>query len=529
MKIELSDLTELLTETAETLIFPFGKHAGTRVSDIPVPYVRWVIEAYDTKFFEMGWVREWIDDNIDILRDIVEGGQVRAVKADTFTYDLSPSQANASNGIVDALASGTQFMRLEGGAGYGKSFAVRDIVKRAILAGWQIKATAVSYVATQVLSGQLDSYTIPCTTLARAIGLDKEYDGPREIYVMGDRSRGALAALFNRPKTLLVIDEYSMINDEYAKAIGAAATQYEGAVLVVGDLMQLPPVNQTTDCIFSSIEPSYTLTDPKRFSKDSDLYKVEQTVRNEPDKAVDNIHTIAKGSDEVMVYATGDDLLEVFKRTCKEFPHEDNRILYYRRADVIKANNAVRKALFGDNPAPLEAGERLLVVRTSDCAGTRYYTGTTLDVIGVALSSTDKNLIGDESMFEDGPPEFKLYATLGETNKTIPILFAVSEHKADPKMPGGEEFNDTLKELAEEANQNEDAGMKRSDAWAPYREYKDSFVFCAYNYATTVHKAQGATVDRVFVSPRGLFCVPQVGDKLAYVALTRARKEIHIS
>ena len=510
MKLSEEYLTELLTETAETLIFPFGKHAGTPVSDIPVPYIRWVIEAYDTYFFDNGWVYDWIKFNIDILRDIVEGGQVRAVKADTVTYDLSPSQANASNGIIDALATGTQFMRLEGGAGYGKSFAVRDIVKRAILAGWQIKATAVSYVATQVLSAQLDSYTIPCTTLARAIGLDKEYDGPREIYVMGDRSRGALAALFNRPKTLLVIDEYSMINDEYAKAIGAAATQYEGAVLVVGDLKQLPPVNQTTDCIFSSIEPSYTLTDPKRFSKDSDLYKVEQTVRNEPGKAVDNIHTIANGSDEVMVYATGDDLLEVFKRTCKEFPHEDNRILYYRRADVIKANNAVRKVLFGDNPQPLEHGERLLVVRTSDCAGTRYYTGTTLDVIEVDQRKGN------------------LYATLGETNKTIPILFAVSEHRADPKMPGGEEFNETLKELAEEANQKEDMGMKRSDAWALYREYKDSFVFCAYNYATTVHKAQGATVDRVFVSPSGLFCVPQVGDKLAYVALTRARKELHI-
>jgi len=493
---------------------PFGKYAGTLVSEIPPGYFKWFIGKYDAGTLSGGSVLYWLDANIDALREMIDGKQLALVEADTEEYTLSPSQLDASTHLTEAFLNGTQFGRLEGGAGYGKSFCVKDIVRNLILSKqFTVKAAAVSYVATEVLRGQLDQYDVPCMTLARAIGLDKEYDGPRELYVMGDRTPEALATLFagGTKRTLLVLDEYSMVNDEYACALGDAARQYNGAILVVGDLMQLPPVNQDTDCKFSTIPDAAELTDPMRYSKESDLYKVEQAVRAWPEAAMSSIGIIAHASDEVMLYDTSDDLLDAFKRTCSEFPHDDNRMLFFRRADVIKANNAVRKVLFGDDPAPLEPGERLLVVRTSDLNETRYYTGTTLDVIEVEQSD-----------------QGTLYATLG-SGARVPIMFAISEHKADPDQSGGKWFNDETKRLADEANDAEGLGVSRAEAWAPYREHKDSFVFVAYNYATTVHKAQGATVDRIFVSPRGLLGVRGMGDKLAYVALTRAKKEVHVS
>lgn len=501
-------------------MFPFGQHAGDRVGDLDEGYLNFFINLYDTDQISSYRMRNWFAEHIDDIRAMIEGNQLEMVEADTEEYDLSPSQLDASTCIQQAFLTGIRYARLEGGAGYGKSFAVRDIVRELIRSKqFIIKACAVSYVATQVLKSQLDRYNVPCMTMARAIGLEKVYDGPREIYRMGDQSHDALEKLFRGTggkRALVVIDEYSMVCDEYANALGNAAERYNGAILVVGDLSQLPPVDQDTDCVFSTIPEAHELQDPMRYSKDSDLYQVEQFARYEPFKVINKLHTEFPESDEVFTYETSSDLLEAFKRTCKEFPHDDNRIVYYRRQDVIDANNSVRKVLFGDNPSALEPGERLMVVRTSDYDETRFYTGTTLDVIDV-----------EHALCPTTGADY-LYATLS-SGKRIRILFAVNENKADPSLPGGEMFNLFMRELANKAQQDEDMGVKRSDAWAPYREFKDSFVFVAYNYATTVHKSQGATVDRIFVSPHALLGIPQVGDKLTYVALTRAKRELHIA
>ena len=51
--------------------------------------------------------------------------------------------------------------------------------------------------------------------------------------------------------------------------------------------------------------------------------------------------------------------------------------------------------------------------------------------------------------------------------------------------------------------------------------------FSAYQYATTVHRAQGQTCDYAYCAPRSLVAIPGlIGEALAYVALTRARKRL---
>ena len=155
-------------------------------------------------------------------------------------------------------------------------------------------------------------------------------------------------------------------------------------------------------------------------------------------------------------------------------------------------------------------GERLMIVRTSDVGDKRFYTGDTLDVMNVNVDGESPIAILSDGM-------------------RVPILFAISDVKVDLTKPGGQEFQERSTQLKEQALAAIDDGVQASEAWKPYRDYRNSFVFVAYSYATTVHKSQGATVDRIYVSPRTLINIPKVGENLTYVALTRAKKEVHVA
>ena len=372
-----------------TPTIPFGKHAGTPITEVDRGYLGWCLKKYRQGGFDAGYVHSFMKDNEQLIDDLINGAQQRLAEDDHEEYQLSPSQAEASEGIVAAFDDGANFVRLQGGAGYGKSFAVRDVVRNLLRTGnYFIRAAAVSYVATQVLKSQLDRYDIECGTLAKTLKLHKRYIDRKEVYEVSEDTDDALMELFmarGDKRSLLIIDEYSMINDEYATLMGNAAKQYGGAILVVGDLKQLPPVGQDTDTIFSSIKPAYALKDPMRYSADSDLYRLEQAVRDDPWEAVQNIHELALDSagrgNQIFTYDNPSQLFEAFCEACKVFPHEDNRMLFYRRQDVVNANNEVRQYMFGDDPEPLMPGERLMVIRTSDYGDVRYYTGTTLDAV----------------------------------------------------------------------------------------------------------------------------------------------------
>lgn len=504
-----TNINELYLDDIE---IPFGQHRGTLLSDLDTGYLNWMAKWQP----DSGWVAEWMDENRSIIVEILRQRSLAKIQ-DMPEVTLSESQQAAVDAIDQQLlqADNNHVMRLQGGAGYGKSFATNEVVRRAVTLGYQVKACATSYVATQVLRQQLDPLGIECGTIASTIRLQPKHEGSKETYEITPDTYEVLPELLARGH-LLIVDEYSMVEDTIGKMFCDYANSCGGKLLVVGDAQQLPSPAQDWPSMLDQVEPSTALTTPMRYSEDSTLYQVEKTARANPYgfQASD----FSNGDGEVQVYQDWNAFLDRFVETYRANPQLDVRMLWYRRQHMVDANHAIREALYGKTDELVCADEQIRVQRTTDIptknAGMndslRYYSGTHYRV-------EDSHLHVAEVLGYKVPCVRAKLSNGHEAN----LLFSVTEGKADVNCLGGKEFNDALSQIAEQCHENE-------RPWKDYREFRNNFLQVAYSYATTVHRTQGMSADIVFVSPAALKQAPTFQAKrLLYVGLTRAKKQLH--
>ena len=496
----------------EMVRIPFGKHRGTPLSEMDPGYLRWMLKKAKSADAWDGLV-QFVSQNSDYINEILDPRvRVQKIKVD---YQLSQSQAAASDGIEQTLLMGeASMMRLEGGAGYGKSFTVLDVVRKAMHHGYEVHACATSYVATQVLCKHLEAYGIEPKTIASLLRLDKIEFEDQESYEAGENTPEALATIVGSGH-LLIVDEYSMVNDEIAEMMMERANALGGKILAVGDLKQLPPVKQDTDSVFSKIPDAVTLTDPMRYSPESDLFQLEQIARNTP-------HAILRTDwSEMPAITVHPDTGAMISRYVDDYEADsgaDSRMLFFRRADVIETNAIIRRSLFGANRAmaePIIEDEALMVTSTTDiktsadlddeAPGSRYYSGTSFRVDSV-----------HEGVVE-GVPCYVV--TFDGQSVPVPVLFGMGQ-VLDQESLGAGEYRQRIGELRDEAIE--------TGYWKPWRQFKNRFLPVSHRYATTVHRAQGATVDRVYFAPSRL-TGGAMTEKLLYVAATRAREAVHIA
>ena len=478
----------------------FGKYRGQPVDQIDdIGYLSWVLSTGSKDPYSR--VGEFVETYGDAIRARIRAHYAAA--ADRYT--LTPSQQAVADELCAALVNGdVPAARLDGGAGYGKSFTVAEVARQALLAGYEVNACAPSYVATQVLARSLDGLGVNTRTIASLCHLPKEEQEDRESYVVTEHSHEKMAGLLE-PGKLLIVDEWSMGQDEVAEPL-IRYTAQGGKLLGVGDRYQLPPVGQRTPSAFSRIETISELTEPMRFGKDSDLYTLEQLARFQP-RAIYN-HDFGSSSEVVSLDST----IDMFRRFIDDQlsdPLSDHRILFYRRKDVQAANTTVRGLLYGDQASrePVIEDERVMCMRTTDVGqdtrtgadGVRYYSGETFFVEDA------------EPMEVHGVPchQVKLH---GRQNPVF-VVFPGSD------TPGAVTYRRTLAALRNAASENGD--------WREYRAVRDAFFPAGYNYSMTVHRCQGQTVDRVYFCPRHL--QGPEGAALTYVAATRARKNVYLA
>ena len=84
-------------------------------------------------------------------------------------------------------------------------------------------------------------------------------------------------------------------------------------------------------------------------------------------------------------------------------------------------------------------------------------------------------------------------------------------------------FNKVLKDLKATAIKNQ--------SWVTYYRVKNYVADIRLPFAGTIHKAQGATFDEVFIDYPNILKCKQVTirNRLMYVALTRAKSNVYIS
>ncbi len=548
----VSPTDEIDTSPYDKVYVPFGKHRDRSILEVAQSdpgYLSWMRKAHREDFFDALFIVDWLDNNVDHFDGAVRvANQIKVAEAPVI--NLTDHQNDITDQILQFIGSGLPIVRLEGGAGYGKSYATRKIAAELIKNHYMVHAMAVSYVATEVLRTQLDDIGVNCGTLARQLGFTKKWDEDQEVYTHSGKTPAYARAMLKRGNALIV-DECSMLKDEDAQllydTINDLAQQelrgepLHGRLILVGDSAQLPPVKQSTPSIACGTWETgvATLTEPMRYGKGSDLYTIEQYARTNPEAVISG-EALPKGaSNEVAVVPSPTALIDDYVDRYKADSGALHRMLLFRRVDVNNANNAIREALFGANAPVIVEDERLMILETTDTpyfppkekadlmAGRkflwdRYYSGQSFRVLSVEESTYVITIDGVD--FEI--PHYLV--DLDNPLKKVRVVFAIGDQEIDSEKLGGPEMKSAMAAAQAFARKKDDQGNKLGN-WEPFRQLLGDFVRVSYQYATTVHRAQGQTCDYCYCAPRTLLAVRGImGSGLFYVAMTRARKHLTV-
>lgn len=501
---------------------PYGKYRGlsaTTLRDRDPGYCDWLLSLVARG--DDGPMARWAATYEDDLRPPPPPAASE--------FGLTPSQQDAVDVLIDQVSQGRRVIRLQGGAGYGKSFTVAALAAELQRDhGMTPRACAVSYVATENLRKDLDQYGWSTATVARTIGLTKEidHDTGKDLYVYDEvRTPELLQKVLSR-NNALIVDECSMINDETAGWLFDAVNLHGGLLVLVGDERQLPPVKQEviSRCCFTP-DPA-SLTVPMRYSADSDLFRVEQTARNTPHHLGQVLAQLCRqGSEQVISTGNRAALIERYVANYRADPTAEHRALFFRREDVVTANNRIRNALFGLDAAEIEPGEQLMILATADTPWASEEDKKAAFARGETLS--ERFYSGERFLVEDATPDVHMgipcWMVRFAGRDPARVIFGLSEVRADVSKRGGSEYEAAMRAAAQYGRDN--PGDR--DRWLDLQRLKGEFLQVAYCYASTVHRAQGQTVDYAYTVPGALAAIPGLmGRALSYVASTRARKQL---
>lgn len=432
---------------------------------------------------------------------------------------LNPEQSEMVIGISEYLkgSSDKLFFLVQGSGGTGKSYSIN----RALL-GIDPKfiiAAAPSHFAKNVLQDFLgEAYRV--TTIAALLGKKVTFNDQGE-QILVRINKNAPPPIQNYQ--IILVDEGSMVSDETAEEILKYTREGNKALIILGDYCQLPPVNQAEDSLFFDTI-SAELTIPMRFQ--GPLYYLTGLIRSEiikirkglvPSLNILNIETnrVSELDENGSGYIFINNMPLLLKAAIKRFKKGKGtgyvRLLAYRNKTIEKLNMLIRVGLYGENPLQFEIGELLI-----NNGG--YSVKTT--------TGKEKQVIRNGELFKVkqaipviGPYDIPCIKLVFDDGNVFDVdILAVSTE-------GEDMYSNTLKRLTGLAKEN-------SNLWRDVFVFKEAFAYFNYSYAASIHKAQGSSINHVFIIEDDILEVKMTSTKeklqSIYVGISRASFRAYI-
>jgi Ti-type conjugative transfer relaxase TraA len=274
-------------------------------------------------------------------------------------------------------------------------------------------------------------------------------------------------------RSVLLVDEAGMVDVRRLGRVLAYAEERGAKVVLLGDPDQLKAIG-AGDAFRGLLEqhPSAHIDTIRRQHEPWQRAASEHLAGGRVAAALDTYDDAGRLRWSDTRTAAQADLLGLYSHDRREHPDGSQLILAYRNADVSQLNDAVRAAR--------RAGGEI---------------GPGIDVGGAEFSRGDRIVFlrndnqGKEVVNLDTAP------ALGVRNGTLGTVATAESHRLSVRLDDG-----------------------RTVAFDPAQ-----YTSVAHGYAVTVHKSQGATVDRVYV-----LADPLMNRNAAYVALTRHRDGVHL-
>ena len=279
---------------------------------------------------------------------------------------------------------------------------------------------------------------------------------------------------------VLVIDEAGMVSSKQMARFVSECERSEAKLVLVGDPQQLQPINAgaafraiTERIGFAQLEEVRRQNEPWQREASVDLAR-HRTTKVLADYEFMGAVRFNDSRDAARTAIVADVMADR-----RAHPDDSRLVLTYRRADVRELNEAIR-------------GERVAGGELQE---------------GVAFQTNDgerKFAEGDRILFLENNRE------LGVKNGMLGTVEAVEPERLNIRLDGQRAAS-----RGPFQERNQDRRTIELDA-ARYTAFD-------HGYATTIHKSQGATVDRSFV-----LASPGMDSHLTYVAMTRHREGVRL-
>ncbi len=442
------------------------------------------------------------------IETIIESAMVKTSKQSV--KKLTEAQQQALAKLKSFLRGNGSFFRLSGYAGTGKSFLICHLIEWLDSLDFEFVVAAPTNKAAKSLMQVAMSIGInlEVKTVAQLLGQQPEINeetGLEEFTSAGD-------AEFD-DYDVMIIDEFSMINrSNFEEIVSAIASTIDTKVIFVGDEAQLPPVKEQQPIVAISehIDDTATLNEVIRY--EGEIAVVAEKIRsNEQYSRI--VYPFQSSGDQTIICQPRKQWLETVTQYFKSDQYKTNadyaRLLVWRNKTAASANRFVRSRLWGQDAPIFVPGDRLIArkplfrVRPGQKGKNRW---------GVLINNSE------ECSVIDLPTIKQLsYDRVAYQYRSIPVM-----------TDAGFEVNlSVLTDQGEQLKNEQIKSYVEKKQWNKYFDLTRTFDDVTYAYSLTVHKAQGSSIDYVFLDTEDMHGCPDL-QKMLYTALTRAKTRVFI-
>jgi len=457
-----------------------------------------------------------IDEMLLELPKVVETKKVDKIKniVKPDVSMLTEEQLEIFNEITSMKLKVFSQSLLTGYAGSGKTFLVAKIIEELLYKTkfLNIAITAPTNKAVRVLKETSaiseDNSRVQFVTLHSLLALKRviTVEGKEEYKpIMGG------SEIYNYG--VVLVDEVSMLDNYLYSLLKDEAESNNIMLLFIGDRGQIPPVNGGESLLFSSnLDNNYNLTKIIRQGADNPIIKVAEIVRQ--NGVLEEKNVLDKNNNGVIFLKirTEEPLLNIFFNSLN-FKKNPNfvKVLAWTNKAVDYYNQKIRTLIYGENCGLLCVGEKMVCDKP-----------ILNSMNQVLLNNNDEfEVISFKLKQEKKAYDFWFYEVNIISGDRPYVIKILAEKSYVP-------FNEELERLKQKAINAKP--MTKKAAWTKYYKLMERYAAVKYNYALTVHKAQGSTFDNAIV----INCdIRRIHDdinrnKLLYTAVTRAKNKLFI-
>lgn len=413
---------------------------------------------------------------------------------------LTPDQEAAVTKVVSFIQDidpPSNFFTFAGFAGTGKTFCMREVVRRCSGSRAKFAFTAPTNKAAK----ELKRITGEAGTIYALLGLRIDKSGEVKELVAG-KAPPDLSDI-----DVVFIDEGGMVNKNLFNLLRERSTIHGFKVVLLGDRAQLPPIGEPESVIWSD-GPDVSLH--KVMRHDNQILKLVTEIRAvmdhpAPSINIRNDHAGDEGVWKMTKMAFKESIYAAAERG--EFADGYRaKVLAWRNVKVGEYNQLIRQAMYGATAQPGKylIGER--IVAAAPCVRGDE-----------TLMITDEEAVIESAIDCQHPlePKYKAIELKARTedNRVVRLIVLHPESQ--------QTFNNDSQHLAHDAKGN-------GKLWKKFWEHKDLFHDIKYAYALTVHRSQGSTYENVWVDYQDVLLNRNRREafQCLYVACSRPTKKL---